>query len=62
MIQGAFIREFGGLMSKKYSIIYKRSDELVTFVNDMKAKTDEEARGKFEKQHPDWTVVSVDER
>ena len=49
-------------MSKKYSISYKRPEELGTFVIDMKAKTDQEARDKFEKQYPDWTVVSVDER
>ena len=49
-------------MSKKYTIIYERSDELGTFVTDIKAKTDQEAREAFEKQHPDWTVVSVDER
>ncbi len=62
MIEGVFISEFGGLMSKKYSISHKKPEELGTFVIDMKAKTDQEARDKFEKQYPDWTVVSVDER
>ena len=49
-------------MSKKYTVSYERPDELGTFVTDIKAKTDKEAREKFEKQYPDWTVVSVNER
>ena len=49
-------------MSKKYTISYERPDEMGTFVIDMKAKTDQEAREKFEKQYPDWIVVSVNKR
>ena len=49
-------------MSKKYTISYNRPDEMGTFVTDVKAKTEQEAREKFEKQYPDWTVVSVNER
>ena len=49
-------------MPKKYSISYKRTEELGALIMEMKAKTDQEARDKFEKQYPDWTVVSVDER
>ena len=49
-------------MSKKYTVSYERPDELGTFIVDIKAKTDEEAKEKFEKQYPDWTVVSVDQR
>jgi len=46
-------------MAKKYTVTYERPDELGTFVTDIKAKTDQEARDKFEKQYPDWTIVSV---
>ena len=49
-------------MSKKYTISYERPDELGTFIVDIKAKTDEEAREKFEKRYPDWNIVSVDKR
>jgi hypothetical protein len=48
-------------MSKKYSIIYKKPDEMYTFVIPTKAKTAQEARTKFEKQHPDWTIVAINE-
>ena len=48
-------------MSKKYSIIYKKPDEMYTFAIPMKAKTAQEARTKFEKQHPDWTIVTINE-
>jgi len=48
-------------MPKKYSIIYKRPDETYTFVIPIRAKTPQEARDKFEKQHPDWTIVAINE-
>jgi hypothetical protein len=47
-------------MSKKYSIRYQRPDELGTFVILIKAKTEQEAKGKFEKQYPDRTIVAID--
>ena len=49
-------------MSKKYSISYERPDELGTFVVDIKAKTEQEARDKFKQMYPDRSVVSVVER
>ena len=49
-------------MSKKYYISYERPDELGTFVVDVKAKNDEEAKDKFKQKYPDWIVVSVHER
>ncbi len=48
-------------MSKKYSISYKKPDEIKNFAVDVKAKTSEEARAKFEKQHPNWTIVAINE-
>jgi len=48
-------------MSKKYSIIYKKPDEMYTFAIPMKAKTAQEARTKFEKQYPDWIIVAINE-
>ena len=49
-------------MAKKYSISYERPDELGTFIVDIKAKTEQEARDKFKQMYPDWIVVSVLER
>ncbi len=48
-------------MSKKYSIRYQRPDELGTFVILIKAKTEQEAKDKFEKQYPDCTIVAIDQ-
>ena len=46
----------------KYTINYERADELGTFVTEVKAKTDEEAREKFEKQYPSCTVVDINKK
>ena len=48
-------------MSKKYSISYQKPNEKVTFVIPIKAKIAEEARAKFEKQYPNWTIVAINE-
>jgi len=60
-IRECYKKEGEKTMSKKYSIIYKRPDEAYTFVIPIKVKTAQEARTKFEKQHPDWTIVTINE-
>jgi hypothetical protein len=48
-------------MSKKYTISYQKPSEVTNFVITIKAKTAEEARAKFEKQYPNWTITAINE-
>ena len=48
-------------MAKKYSIRYKKPDEVYVCVAEIKAKTEEEAKDTFQKQHPNSTIISMKE-
>ena len=48
-------------MAKKYTISYKKPDEIETFVEGIKTKTLEEAKAKFQKEHPNFIVIAVNE-